>query len=99
MQYRAIIFDLDGTLLNTLQDLALSVNAVLENYGLEGHPVECYRYFVGDGIDVLVQRAFPGHMTGKEQIGSLVDAVKSEYSHRWADHTRPYPGVPELLNY
>lgn len=99
MDYRAIIFDLDGTLLDTLQDLALSVNTVLEKHGLEGHPVEAYRYFVGDGIDILVQRAFPGHMTGTEQINSLVDAVKYEYSRRWADHTAPYPGVPELLDF
>jgi len=99
MNYRAIIFDLDGTLLDTLQDLALSVNTVLKKHGLEEHPQEAYRYFVGDGIDIMIQRAFPEPMTGKDQLKKLVDMVKSEYSHRWADHTVPYPGVPELLDY
>lgn len=99
MNYRAIIFDLDGTLLDTLQDLALSVNTVLRKHGLEEHPVEAYRYFVGDGIDVMIQRAFPEPMTGKDQLKNLVEEVKNEYSRRWADHTKPYPGVPELLNF
>jgi phosphoglycolate phosphatase len=73
MSYKAIIFDLDGTLLDTLQDLATSVNAVLKSYELAEHPVAAYRYFVGDGIEVLVQRAFPDGLIdeqGLEVIGS-----------------------------
>ena len=53
---RAVLFDLDGTLLDTLDDLADSMNAALENMGLPPHPVASYRYFVGDGIDMLVRR-------------------------------------------
>jgi phosphoglycolate phosphatase len=99
MKYGAIIFDLDGTLLDTLQDLALSVNAVLKEHGLQEHPVDAYRYYVGDGIDVLVERAFPALFIEEVKLDNIVRAVKGEYSRRWADHTVPYPGIPELLSF
>ncbi len=99
MGLRAIIFDLDGTLLDTIEDLAFSVNAVLVEKGLKGHPVDAYRYFVGDGIDALVQRAFPLEVINEENIKDLVNAVKTEYSRRWSDHTVPYKGVFELLTF
>lgn len=99
MSYKAIIFDLDGTLLDTLQDLATSVNAVLKSYELAEHPVAAYRYFVGDGIEVLVQRAFPDGLIAAQSLEVLVAAVKEEYAQHWSDQTRPYPGVAELLNY
>ena len=89
---------MDGTLLDTLKDLALSVNAVLISYGFEGHPVDAYRYYVGDGIDLLVRRAFPKDLLNRG-VDKLVQAVKEEYSRRWADHTVPYEGIPELLDY
>ncbi len=99
MKYKGIIFDLDGTLLDTLKDLALSVNAVLAQNGFREHPVDAYRYFVGDGIDVLVQRAFPAESIKKmKATEEMINAVKEEYSRRWADHTRPYPGISELLD-
>ena len=53
---RAVLFDLDGTLLDTLDDLADSMNAALESMGFPPHPVASYRYFVGDGVDMLVRR-------------------------------------------
>ena len=56
---RAVLFDLDGTLLDTLDDLADSMNAALERTGFPSHPVSSYRYFVGDGVDVLVRRVLP----------------------------------------
>lgn len=99
MKFRAIIFDLDGTLLDTLKDLALSVNAVLAENGLGEHPVDAYRYFVGDGIDLLVKRAFPAEFVEKKDLNSLIQTVKEEYGRRWAEHTVPYPGVPELLDF
>ena len=57
MSYQAVLFDLDGTFLDTLADLADSMNAVLRGAELPVHPAEAYRYFVGDGMDVLVRRA------------------------------------------
>lgn len=98
MNFKAIIFDLDGTLLDTLQDLALSVNAVLKEKGLAEHPVDAYRYFVGDGIDVLVERAFSSLGSSGFDREALVGEVKAQYGKRWADHTVPYPGIPELLS-
>lgn len=99
MIHRAIIFDLDGTLLDTLKDLAFSVNAVLKEKGFSEHPVDAYRYFVGDGIEALVRRAFPDHIIDDAYLPDLVKAVKEEYSKKWADHTRPYPGIEEMLDY
>jgi len=97
--YKAIIFDLDGTLLDTLKDLALSVNAVLRLQGFSEHTVASYRYFVGDGIDVLVRRAFPIESIKSEKDALyMVNAVKEEYARRWGDHTRPYPGIPAMLD-
>ena len=99
MIYRAIIFDLDGTLLDTLKDLAFSVNAVLQEKGYNEHPVDAYRFFVGDGIETLVRRAFPDDKADDLDFPELVKAVKEEYRKRWADHTLPYPGIKEMLDY
>ncbi len=99
MRYKAIIFDLDGTLLNTLKDLAYSVNAVLNKNGFKGHSVDDYRYFVGDGIEMLVRRAFPENAVEEADYSVLVTKVKEEYRKRWADHTSPYPGVEGMLDF
>jgi len=98
LKFKAIIFDLDGTLLDTLKDLALSVNAVLERNGYPGHPIDAYRYFVGDGIDLLIERTFPAAAWSGNNLNLLVNEVKEEYSRRWNDHTVPFPGVPEMLD-
>ena len=98
MKYRAVIFDLDGTLLDTLTDLALSVNAVLRKHGYPEHQVDAYRYFVGEGIQVMVQRAVPSGVEG-ELLDQLVEEVSQEYSRRWDENTSSYPGIPELLDY
>lgn len=99
MSHRAIIFDLDGTLLDTLKDLAFAVNAVLRQNGCKEHPVDAYRFFVGDGIDILIKRAFPAGFSKEKDFAGLVGAVKEEYASRWLEHTVPYPGVPELLQF
>jgi phosphoglycolate phosphatase len=98
LKFKAIIFDLDGTLLDTLTDLALSVNAILEKRGHPAHPVDAYRYFVGDGIDLLVKRTFPETAWSGGNLDLLIEEVKEEYGRRWADHTEPFAGVPEMLD-
>lgn len=97
VDFRAVIFDLDGTLLNTLDDLADSMNAVLAKNRLPSHPASAYRHFVGDGIEMLVRRALPFEVADENELGRFVKAMKEEYACRWAIKTRPYPGIPEML--
>jgi len=97
MKFRAAIFDLDGTLLNTLEDLADSMNWVLEHNRLPKHEPAAYKYFVGDGIDMLVQRALPFQVASERELQRFVREMKGEYARRWLCKTRPYPGVPEML--
>lgn len=97
MRFKAVIFDLDGTLLNTLEDLADSMNCVLERNRLPEHNLAAYRYFVGDGIEMLVRRALPFEVASENDFQRFVREMKSEYASRWLLKTRPYPGVPEML--
>jgi phosphoglycolate phosphatase len=92
-----IIFDLDGTLLNTLEDLADSVNSVLERRGWPIHPVDAYRYFVGNGMPMLVRRAVPREVMDQEDVKECIQEVRMEYSRRWAIKTAPYPGIQKTL--
>jgi phosphoglycolate phosphatase len=94
---RAILFDLDGTLLDTLEDLADCTNRSLARLGLPAHPVDSFRYFVGDGIENLARRALPADRRDPETIAELKASVGREYASHWADKTRVYPGIPELL--
>jgi phosphoglycolate phosphatase len=98
MKFKAALFDLDGTLLDTIDDLADSMNSVLEKSGFPRHEVEKYKYFVGDGMDVLVRRALPESCRDEELVFRCIQAMKEEYSLHWADKTRPYSGIPELLD-
>jgi phosphoglycolate phosphatase len=100
--WSAVIFDLDGTLLDTLADLADSMNSVLEALGYPTHPVDAYRNFVGDGVTNLVKRALPPewHERAHGEHGFLekcVDSMREAYELRWAIKTAPYAGIPELL--
>jgi phosphoglycolate phosphatase len=96
-RFAAVIFDLDGTLLDTIADIAASMNAVLAGLGLPLHDHEAYKRFVGDGVEELVVRALPTGWSGPAGIPGLADAYRSRYAERWAEHSRPYPGVPALL--
>ena len=93
---RAAIFDLDGTLLDTLDDLADSANEALAAAGLPVHPVDAYRTFVGEGIQTLVQRIVPegGNESMVEQVLALYRAA---YGRRWNNKTQPYDGITGLL--
>jgi phosphoglycolate phosphatase len=98
MSFRAVIFDLDGTLLDSLSDLADSMNLVLKQMGFTPHPIQDYRYFVGEGIAKLAERVLPQEERNTETINSCVERMKVRYRESWAVKTRPYPGVYELLN-
>ncbi|MBE5804986.1 MAG: HAD family hydrolase [Clostridiales bacterium] len=92
--YQAVLFDLDGTLTNTLEDIAFAMNRALRLHGLPEHPVDAYRYMVGDGAKVLAQRAAGDR-------GELAEDVRQTYQAYYQEHnldrTRPYEGIPELL--
>jgi len=94
---RAIIFDLDGTLLDTLADLADSGNAVLAALGLPQHPTAAYRYFVGLGVAELTRRMLPEDRRDEAFLKKALGMFRDEYTARWKDKTRPYAGIPELL--
>lgn len=99
--YRGIIFDLDGTLLNSLEDIADCANLALEQMGFPTQPLEKYRYFVGDGVRLLIQRILPEELRSNEDVcAELLRRYSSEYGEKdgWARKTAPYPGIPELLD-
>ena len=96
--YRALISDLDGTLLDTLQDLADSVNAALGRLGLPGHELEAYKYFVGDGRRMMALRALPEDRRDEATLERLSVLITEEYFFGWTSKTRPYDGIPELLD-
>jgi phosphoglycolate phosphatase len=95
---KCVLFDLDGTLVDSLADLAYSMNRVLTRQGLPSHPVQAYRYFVGDGITKMVQRALPAEARQEDLVLDCVLKMRREYALHWADTTRPYPGIEELLD-
>ena len=94
---RAAIFDLDGTLLDTLKDLADSANEALSLAGLPVHPVEAYRVFVGEGMHVLIQRILPAVRRDDETVAQVLALYRAAYGRRW-NLSRPYAGIPETLH-
>lgn len=96
---RLILFDLDGTLLNTIEDLAEAVNHVLEGRGFPLHTVSEYRRMVGHGIRNLICQALPSALEVDDTyVEVCVSDFKAYYSAHIDVHTRPYPGMVELLN-
>jgi len=95
--FQAVLFDLDGTLLDTLADIANATNAALTSLGFPTHPQDAYRYFLGEGMDWLVRRSLPEANHDGETLKKCHDAIIAEYETRWAENTGPYPGMTELL--
>lgn len=93
----AVIFDLDGTLLDTLADLADAANRMLARRGLPSHPRERYRGFVGDGSRMLVTRCLPPARRTPETIDACLADFLDDYSRHWDIATRPYAGIPGVL--
>jgi phosphoglycolate phosphatase len=98
MKFKAVLFDLDGTLLDTLDDLADSMNASLRRFNFPPHPVDTYRYLVGNGLVNLVRQALPESHRDQVTIDEVAVAQWEEYSKNWANKTKPYEGIPQLLD-
>ncbi len=96
MAYKLAIFDLDGTILDTLEDLADATNYALGAHGYPGRTIEEVRRFVGNGIRKLIERAVPAGLA-KEEIDRVHETFSAYYQQHCADKTRPYEGVLPLL--
>ena len=97
MKTSLVIFDLDGTLLDTIGDLAVACNAVLGVRGLPQHTYEEYCHFVGNGILRLVERALPEPLRTPETVAAVRADFVKYYTEHIDAHTRPYDGIPELI--
>jgi phosphoglycolate phosphatase len=98
MDFRAILFDLDGTLLDTLADIADSANRVLAARGWPTHPTADYRNYVGEGLVRLFGRVLPEDRRGEEEIARCVAGFREVYAGNWNVRTRRYEGIAELLD-
>ena len=98
MPYKAILFDLDGTLLNTLEDLGDAANRVLVARGFPTHKLDEYRYFIGDGTAMLITRALPEGQRNDDTIRACLKALLEGYGRNWKVKTRPYDGVTQMLD-
>lgn len=98
MKFKTVVFDLDGTLLDTIEDLANSMNRVLKAKGYPVHDIEAYKYFVGNGMRALVERALPEGKRTAAAIDDGLSAMQAEYARRWDEKTSLYPGIASLLD-
>lgn len=98
MAYSAAVFDLDGTLLDTLEDLADACNAALSVYGFPAHPIDAYRHYVGDGVRNLLLRTLPAAQRNPEMILKVAETYRAEYQKRWNAKSQPYEGIAQMLD-
>lgn len=95
--FNVYVFDLDGTLLDTLQDLANSVNYALRQNGMPEHTIDDIRRFVGNGVRLLMERAVPDGAQNP-QFEAAFATFRQHYMQHSLDTTRPYDGIPELIH-
>jgi phosphoglycolate phosphatase len=98
MKFEGVIFDLDGTLVNSLDDLADSMNGVLRNAGFPTHAVEAYKYFVGNGIRNLVRKTLPETMRDEDNVAQYFKQMTDTYRENCLVKSKPYDGIVELLD-
>ncbi len=95
---KALVLDLDGTLLNTLEGLANSFNRALSSLGMQTRAVDEYRHFIGDGAARCASRCLPDeHSNNASLIETCVSLFQSDYADSWREGTEPYPGITDLL--
>ena len=94
---KAVLFDLDGTLVNSLFDLAASTNYALDKMGFPTHITEKYKYFVGNGMPKLIERALPENCRTPEICSKTLEIFSAHYHEHYADETCEYQGISQLL--
>ena len=97
MKFKAVIFDLDGTLLDTVDDLTDAANSVLGRFGYPERDRQTIQSFIGDGLRALMERALPESQRDEDIIQRCFELLKSAYAGCWTNKTHPYPEIPELL--
>ena len=98
MSIKAVIFDVDGTLLNTYEDLASAVNYALKEKGYPTHKAECFKQFAGNGTDVMLWRALPENVRNGETVAEIKPLYLEYYDAHTGEFTRPYEGTKELIS-
>ncbi|UTN05686.1 HAD family hydrolase [Flavobacterium bizetiae] len=98
MKFKGIIFDLDGTLVNSLEDISDAMNTVLTNLNYPTHTYDTYQYFIGSGLRNLVSKALPASNSSEDQIETCFDCMIMEYREICTLKTKPYEGIIELLD-
>lgn len=98
MKFKGIIFDLDGTLVNSLEDISDAMNTVLTGLNYPTHTYDTYQYFIGSGLRNLVSKALPASNNSDEQIEICFDCMINEYREVCTIKTKPYEGILELLD-
>ncbi len=97
MKFKGVIFDLDGTLLDTIKDITYTLNLVLGRHGYRQFSEEECKMMVGDGMEVLVKRAVPEIADDDRAVSDLVQEYRREYLSTYKQHSRPYDGILEVL--
>jgi phosphoglycolate phosphatase len=97
MRFRAVIFDLDGTLLDTIEDITRALNAVFAPRGCPPLSVEACKKLVGEGMEALIHKALPEVSCDEGLVRDIIRDFRREYDVVWREHSRPYPGILELL--
>ena len=94
---KLIIFDLDGTLINSIKDLGIATNHALEKNGYAPRDLNEYPMLVGNGVKKLIERALPENARNEKNVETLLSDFKTYYNQHNIDYTRPYEGIPDLL--
>lgn len=98
MPFKAVLFDLDGTLINSLEAIGDAVNRTLAKEGFPVHELDAYRFFVGDGFRMLISRALPEGRRTPENITRCLEMFKVDYEKNWRRKSRLYPQIPQMLD-
>lgn len=98
MKFKGVIFDLDGTLVNSLEDIADAMNSVLQDLNYPTHSYDDYQYFIGSGLRNLVSKSLPENHNDENQIERCYDLMVEVYRDNCTNQTKPYNGIVELLD-